>query len=260
MSDLKIAVISDIHGNLWALDAVLADIEKRETKSIVNLGDSLYGPFDPAATADRLIDLSIPSILGNQDRVSLSPPPASSHTLEYVNQSLSPRHFDWLKSLPVTDVMYNQIFLCHGTPDSDEVYLTEDMSKAGARLRDPEHIMADLVGVEQEIVLCGHSHIPRTVYLPNGKLVVNPGSIGLPAYWDDVPRPHIMESGCPHAKYAILARDSGAWLVEHLIVPYDWQIAAKTAEENNRSDWAKWIASGRAPLSRRARRRRSPRR
>lgn len=246
MSDLKIAVISDIHGNLWALDAVLADIEKREIDSIVNLGDSLYGPFDPAATADRLIGLGIPSVLGNQDRVSLFPPPASSRTLEYVNQSLSARHFDWLKSLPVTDVMHDRIFLCHGAPNSDEVYLVEAMSEAGACLRDPEHIAADLAGVEQEMVLCGHSHVPHTVYLADGKLVVNPGSVGLPAYWDDVPRPHIMESGCPHAKYAVLVRDSGDWLVEHLIVPYDWQTAAKAAEKNGRSDWARWTASGRA--------------
>ena len=64
----KIAVMADIHGNTWALDAVLADIKHREITQIVNLGDCVYGSLDPAGTLERLMGANMISIAGNQDR------------------------------------------------------------------------------------------------------------------------------------------------------------------------------------------------
>ena len=75
-SIMKIAAISDIHGNLAALDAVLADIRRRGADVIVNLGDILSGALQPAETADRLIALGLPTIRGNHERQVLAGDPS----------------------------------------------------------------------------------------------------------------------------------------------------------------------------------------
>ncbi len=64
---------------------------------------------------------------------------------------------------------------CHGTPISDEVYLLEEMNENGAILKNEKNIMDQLQNIEQKIIVCGHTHIPRVVYLANGKIVINPG-------------------------------------------------------------------------------------
>lgn len=244
----KIAALSDIHGNIWALDAVLQDIENRNIKNVVNLGDSLYGPLAPLATARRLIELGILSVLGNEDKIISSPPRGTiaSPTLEYVIRNLPIHVLDWLRGLPVTCIVEGELFLCHGTPRSDRTYLLEEVSPHGVSLRTSERILEELADIEQPVVLCGHSHVERIVYLPNGQLVINAGSVGLPAYEDDLPFPHKMETGAPHARYVILSKGSGNWTIECVAVPYDWKNAVAAAQENGRPDWAKWLASGRA--------------
>ncbi len=70
---ISLAVIADIYGNRWALEAVLQDIDRRGIQQIVNLGDHLTGPLDPAGTADLLIEHGMLSVCGNDDRVLFSP-------------------------------------------------------------------------------------------------------------------------------------------------------------------------------------------
>ena len=70
---ISLAVIADIHGNRWALEAVLQDIDRRGIQQIVNLGDHLTGPLDPAGTADLLIEHGMLSVCGNDDRMLSSP-------------------------------------------------------------------------------------------------------------------------------------------------------------------------------------------
>lgn len=242
----KIAVISDIHGNNLALEAVLQDISRRGIDTIFNLGDSLYGPLDPLGTFKQLIKHKMVHILGNCDRMLLEPVHYSSaSTLQDVKRILTKEHLNWLKQHP-TKVVIDDILLCHGTPDSDDIYLLEEMTEVGGILKSPTEIMESIQNVEQSVILCGHSHIPRIVYLPNGKLVVNPGSVGLPAYKDDIPIPHKMESGSPNANYTVMKRESNQWLIEQINVPYDWERASKVAIQNNRKDWAKSLRSGRA--------------
>jgi hypothetical protein len=95
------------------------------------------------------------------------------------------------------------------------------------------------------LILAGHDHLQRTVRLPAGRLVVNPGSVGLPAYTDDTPHPHAMEAGTPHARYAILHSSPEGWQVEHVRLDYDWDAAARTADRNRSPDWAHWLRTGR---------------
>lgn len=245
---VEVAVISDVHGNRWALKAVLEDIEHRGIRDIVNLGDSLYGPLAPAETAEMLLPLVLSTVRGNEDRLIVEAVSGGANfpTLCYVQRQLRQRHLDWLASLQESAVAYEHFRAFHGAPGRDDEYLLREITKERVRLRAPERLTAILASVEQPVVLCGHDHVPRTVRLPDGKLIVNPGSVGLPAFADDLPYPHVMEAGTPHARYAIVRRTEGEWRAEHVAVGYDWESAATLACENGRPDWARWLRSGRA--------------
>jgi len=80
--------------------------------------------------------------------------------------------------------------------------------------------------------------------LSDGRLVVNPGSVGLQAYDDDHPHPHIVENGLPHASYAMLTRRPAGWQVELRRVPYDHDDAARRADEGGRPEWARALRTG----------------
>ena len=113
-------------------------------------------------------------------------------------------------------------------------------------------------GVGEPVILCGHDHLPASMPLPGGRLVVNPGSVGLQAFTDDTPRPHAIETGLPQARYCVVARGSeeggagnaapGAvpWRVEHVEVEYDQDAASFFAIRHGRPDWAYWLLSGSA--------------
>lgn len=88
--------------------------------------------------------------------------------------------------------------------------------------------------------------MPKSIYLPSGKLIVNVGSVGLPAYDDELPFPHVMESCSPYAEYVIAYQDTRKkWNIEHVSVQYDWDIASSIAGENGRNDYAFAIKTGR---------------
>ena len=74
--------------------------------------------------------------------------------------------------------------------------------------------------------------------------MLNPGSVGLPAYTDDAPNFYEMDSGSPHAKYALLTNNENVWSVEQIEVGYDWEAAANKAEKNGRNDWTGWLRTG----------------
>lgn len=248
MTDKPIAVLSDIHGNRWALEAVLEDIGQRGIQEIVNLGDCLYGPLDPAGTAQLLIELNIPTVAGNEDRIILEPLSKleNSPTLTYVRRNLKTEHLAWLKTLKMTAVVYRDVFLFHGCPDQDNEYLLWDVSAKGLLPVKTNQLTAKLSSYKQQVFLCGHDHVPRIVYLPDGKLVVNPGSVGLPAYTDDRPFPHAVENYTPHARYSIIRGRENGRQVDNIAVPYDWSRAAGIAAKNGRPDWAAWLETGRA--------------
>ncbi len=248
MTDVKFAILADIHGNSWALDVVLADVDRRGVTRIVDLGDSLYGPLDPAGTAERLLARDIPSIRGNCDRFLIEPGDVPAATVAYTLAQLASRHLGWLAAQPLTRTLDDgRVLLCHGTPDSDETYLVEQPTAEGGALLPDDEIARRVSDTSARMICCGHSHVPRLVALRDGRLIVNPGSVGMPAYTEDFPVPHVMQAGSPHARYAIVTRDdAGGWHVEHIALPYDWHAAAACAHHNRRNDWAEWITTGRA--------------
>lgn len=245
----KLGVIADIHGNALALEAVLRDAHQRGVSRFVNLGDVLYGPLQPLETYRILQRTNVlATIAGNQDRKIVEATAdhlKTNPTLAFVTTNLGSQPIAWLCSLPATAVIGGRVFLCHGTPTSDTTYFLEDVS-SGRPVARAEHAIIELLGSTREpVILCGHTHIPRMVQLSGGQLVVNPGSVGLPAYDDDVPVKHFMETHTPHASYAVLEESSAGWDVSFHRIAYRSDEAAKQARDLDREDWARGIATGR---------------
>jgi predicted phosphodiesterase len=242
------AILSDIHGNRWALEAVLEDLKRTRVDATINLGDSLWGVLDPGGTADILMSIPMRSVRGNTDRDLLAPETAAPPSIEkHSRTALTAARRAWLEKHEPPFVM-DGILACHGTPDDDFKTLLEEVTEQAVRRRTGEEAAA-VIGAPPPgvtIVLCGHSHVPGIVQVAGGPLVVNPGSIGLPAYRHHVPYPHRMESGSPHARYALIEQQSGSWRVEWRAVVYDWSAAAARADEIGRADWAHALKTGHA--------------
>lgn len=246
---MRIAAISDIHGNLPALEAVLADIAAQPVDVTVNLGDILSGPLWIAETADRLMALELPTIAGNHERQVLNDPPQRMGASDaHAAGRLCGDHRAWLSALPKTLQPTPEVWCCHGTPDSDLQYFLETVAPDGVRRATLAEATARaggaMGGVEHGLILCGHTHVPRVMRLADGRLVVNPGSVGLQAYDDLHPHPHVVENASPHARYALLTRLPAGWQVELRSVPYDHEAAARLAEANQRPDWADALRTG----------------
>lgn len=243
----RFAAIADIHGNRWALEATLEDIAGRGIQEIVNAGDHLFGPLDPAGTADLLMGLGWPGVAGNQDRELIDGSAASpGGTLELNRKSLSPAHLAWIAALPFAMELRDGIRMFHGTPERDDVYLLESVRADGSVTAAAEaEIRERLAGASDALLICGHTHIPRVARC-GAVQIVNPGSVGLQAYADDSPAPHVMETGSPEARYAVLERGDEGWRVAEILVRYDVEAAARAAERNGRPDWAFRIRTGRA--------------
>jgi diadenosine tetraphosphatase ApaH/serine/threonine PP2A family protein phosphatase len=196
------------------------------------------------------MSLAAPTVSGNEDRVlvgtdsaSRTAAPPLSRVAEFTRARLEPRHFAWLASLPLTTTDGDAL-LCHGTPTDDTVYLLSRVSAGALAMRSGGEIDALLGSVAQRLVLCGHDHTQRLA-VRGEQVIVNPGSVGCPAYVDDVPEDHVVENGSSHARFAVVHPESGFHAAEWLAVPYDAPRAAAEARGNGFPEWAMWIATGR---------------
>jgi putative phosphoesterase len=249
---MRIALLADIHGNLRALEAVQADLRTQSPDLVVNLGDHLSGPLQAADTADALMTRDYLHIRGNHDRQLVDRPVEQMGASDQAAYSqLTRMHRAWLQSLPATYEIGPDILLCHGSPHDDLEYLLEEVRADGVHLASAGVIRQRLGTVGAKLVLCGHSHIPRAVSIGDGVQIVNPGSVGLPAYDDERPIPHCMETGSPHARYTLLDREAAGWRINFVAVEYDWHAASEEARRANRPDWAHALATGYAlqPIS-----------
>lgn len=243
---MRIAIVSDIHGNLAALEAVEADIRRRGIDHVVNLGDSLSGPLLPLETARFLMARGWLTLAGNHDRYlldrtaeDLGPPDAYAHS------QLGAHEFAWLASLPHTARLDPDMFFCHATPHHNCAYLLETVLPGGAvRLANSTEIVHRLGGERASFVACGHTHFPRSVLTRSGQLIVNPGSVGLPAYDDDTPFKHVIENGSPDARYAVVEEVSTGRVVSLVAVPYNYRAMAELARKRGFMDWAIALNTG----------------
>lgn len=251
MPIMRIALVSDIHGNLAALEAVAADFKRRGVDAVVNLGDSLSGPLLPLETAQFLMAQDWTHLAGNHERQILAVQAGADAAAGAIGQAhgasdlyahaqLTRRELDWIGTLRPALQFAPDVFLCHASPHSDVVALLQNAERAAAA----QEIEARLGPVDAALVACGHSHVARSVRSARGQLIVNPGSVGQPAYRDTHPYPHAIEAGSPDARYAIAERRDGVWQACLINVPYPHQAMAALATARARPDWAAALRSG----------------
>jgi len=188
-----IAAIYDIHGNLPALEAVLATIDERGIETIVVGGDVVLGPM-PRECLERLIDLGsrVRFVRGNCDRLVVDAfdgrelgglPSAVQETIRWTARQLGRTHRDALAAFPKSVTSHagglGDVFFCHATARSDDEIFTVRSSDSRVRPM--------FAGVDQRIIVCGHTHMPFIRLLDEARLV-NAGSVGMPyggvgAHW-----------------------------------------------------------------------------
>lgn len=215
---MRVAVLSDIHANAYALKAVLRECEKRKVDAFWLLGD--YVDYC-AATEPTLKTLqalnAVHIIAGNHDACLFDSdvrPSATEHgkvSYEYLRQHLQrePHVFEWLKSVSVCAMKIieeQKIMLVHGTPD--DPYWGKFAPDNPGQMDD---IFAQMNKYGVITMFLGHSH-KSFMLTDSGKTIINPGSVGQP------------RNGCPHAQYVIYEDGN----VEFCSVPYD--VAATVAE------------------------------
>lgn len=206
---MRVAALYDVHGNLPALEAVLADVESLEVDAVVVGGDIAIGPM-PRASLERLLALGERALFlrGNGDREIGAEPAGSGLWVERTRWSatqLDRGALAWLSALPDTQTVdvdgVGPVLFCHGSPRSDEEILT--------RISSEERVGAACAGVEEALVVCGHTHVQFDREVAGTRLV-NAGSVGMPYEAE------------PGAYWALLGPD-----VELRRTPYDLEAAAK---------------------------------
>lgn len=250
---MRLALVSDIHGNLPALQAVAAAIDEAGVDQVLNLGDIVSGPLWPQETAQWLMARGWPTLAGNHERQLLAGPAERLGASDaFAAAALGPAERAWLAALPTALSMAGgTVQACHGTPASDLHYLLETVTpdldhhgSPGLRGANPAELAERLVGVRAELLLCGHSHVQRAL-LCGPTLVLNPGSVGLQAFDDAHGHPHRVEMGSPHARWALATRTPQGWQLALQATAYDHEAAARQAERHGRGDWADALRSGR---------------
>lgn len=244
---MRIAVLSDIHGNLLALEAVVRSLRAKGVDGVVNLGDSLSGPLLPLETARFLMAEGWPAIAGNHERQLLTHGPGQWGASDaYTHAQLGAAELAWLAAQPPSRAVEAELFLCHGTPASDLDPMLETFEPTWCRPASAREVEARMGDSGAPVVLCGHTHLPRAVRTRSGQLVVNPGSVGLPAwaYEGDGGTSINVETGSPDARYALLERRDGRWIAALVAVPYDHEAMADLAAARNRPDWENALRTG----------------
>jgi len=244
---MRIAALSDIHGNALALRAVLADARARGYDLLCQLGDALSGPLWPRETAEILRELDAVHVRGNHDVALVDPqayPPGRAD--RYALEHLDAATLDWIRDWPLVQSVGDEVLLFHGAPHCEDFYLLDEAPHGDPRLRPVADIERDLGAVRARVMVCGHSHTQRVVGLSDGRLVVNDGSVGLPAYSEPLRGGTVhVQAGSPHARYAILDVTPASVSVALVSVAYDWRAAQARAIGAGFGTWAHWL-SGRS--------------
>jgi predicted phosphodiesterase len=217
---MRLALISDIHANLEALQAVLDDMPAVDR--IVCCGDLVEYYDRPNEVCTLLRDRGIACIRGNHDAYTIGalvPSDANREAFrtDWTREVLEEAHLQWLENLGVEMRVQDgghDLWLRHANPWDEETYLRADATQALSRLR-----LAD-----RQTLAVGHTHRPLHMRVGNGWLL-NPGSVGQPRDFD------------PRASYAVLDLETGE--AEHRRVGYD---VAAMQQRLNRQGWDPYIA------------------
>ncbi len=248
---MRIAVIADIHGNFLALEAVLADLSREKPDLVVDLGDCVSGPLWPRETMDCLADLEALTVRGNHDRqVSTLSAEEMGASDRYAYAELGAERLEYLRAMPMSLRVTPDILAFHARPHQDDLYLLDAIIEGRLARANLDDIVERLGETTARVILCGHSHRPDAVRLGNGSLIINPGSVGCPAYDDPSLLAQVSESGTPHARYAIIDIRANAKIgIVFKALDYQHEVAAQRAEGNGRPEWAHALRTGMMPSS-----------
>ena len=209
---MRFAAIADVHGNYLALEAVLADIRAQGIDDIVNLGDMASGPLDARRTMDAL-DGARCRPRARQSRPLSDRPAAREDGLVGPAGACAARR--QRISTGCARCRRRGCFAIRSFSATRRPRMTRSTGWRRccptARCGWPrwKRSRRRPTGIAQSLILCGHTHIARAVRLRDGRLIVNPGSVGSPGYRDIHPFPHVVEAGTPDARYAILELTDG---------------------------------------------------
>ncbi|MDG5817963.1 metallophosphoesterase family protein [Natronococcus sp. A-GB7] len=197
---MQVGLISDVHGNRVALEAVLADMPPVD--ELLCAGDVVgYNPW-PGACVDELRERAVPTVMGNHDAAVVEETPFRFNSMakagvEHALEQLSADQLEWLADLPEERLACDdRVKLVHGHPDDPERY---------TRYTYPEEFSPRMLG-EEDVLVLGHTHVQGVERYGEG-IVLNPGSVGQP------------RNGDPRAAYAVV--DLEAMTVETSRVEYD---------------------------------------
>ena len=237
---MRLAIISDIHGNARALEAVLADLARAGSDGIVCLGDlAAMGPR-PGAAIERVAALGCPVVQGNTDDWlvnGLPDPPAGNETAariravnDWCANALEPAHRGFLAALPPTvhtEVGGLPLLAYHGSPRSH----MENTLPAT-----PEETLADwFAGVDAPLLAGGHTH-QQMLRRWQGRTLINPGSVGLTFQ-------RFPAATRPWAEYAIVDVADGRVTVDLRLVPVDLDGLAADVRASGMPHQAWWLAT-----------------
>lgn len=219
---MKVAIISDIHANYQALEAVMEDVKSHGCEKILCLGDlALAGP-QPRMVIDFIRKQDNWTVIqGNTDKLigDFSPQileelknkfPVMAHALVDDISILEEDKKDYLKNLPPQmnlEIEGVKVLLVHGSPRRNNEDIMPEMPMA--------EIEEIVKGVDADLIFCGHTHIPCGYQTKSRKTVVNVGSVGRPMTLD------------AKACYCIADFDDGGFSLEHRFVDYDRETAAE---------------------------------
>lgn len=209
---MRIAILSDIHGNLVGLDACLSDLQQQGGADVVvAAGDLCMDGPKPKKVLQRLQDVGAQCLRGNTDRyVSASgdgelsgADPEALSQLEWVRREIGDKLVAWLRDLPFSTrygAPGNELLVVHASPVADNEHVWPDADDA---------TLERLLGNDPAAAIAfGHLHLPYVRFW-RGKLLINVSSAGLP------------KDGDPRACYAILTERPGGWEVKHRRVAFD---------------------------------------
>lgn len=238
----QITIFGDIHGNLPALQAVFEDINTRGLNNLYCLGDLVgYGTF-PNEVIDFIRSRDIPTIMGNYDQgvgndsddcgCAYKTPEAQAlgeRSIAWSNAHTSTENKAYLRSLVASIPLQLgglNVLLVHGSPRKINEYLYQD--------RTDESLERILDGVNADVLVCGHTHLPYHRVLPSGRHIVNAGSVGKPK--DDN----------PDACYIVMSARDTDLDVQFIRVPYDVERTAQAIEATDMPhEFAQMLRDGR---------------
>lgn len=210
---MKIAVLSDIHGNMEALAAVLSDMVTKGVERAFICGDLAMAGPEPAAVVDFLRNFDFTIIQGNTDEMIVKdivpPNEIMANALKYAQEVLSEEQKEFLASLPFShteEIEGLKLLFVHGSPrrNNEDILPSESEDK-----------IAEIIsGVQEDIIFCGHTHLPCG-YQIKKQTVVNVGSVGRPF------------SEVPEACYVTVNINKDEAEILHHFVPYDVETAAQ---------------------------------